>query len=101
MSKETSLKLFEDKQIRTFWDENKEKWYISVIDVIQVLTETERPRKYWSDLKTKLKPLATAELEKLKDLKRKHLESLGIPTSGDIVIESWDFHASFRFSLKK
>lgn len=71
MSKETSLKLFEDKQIRTFWDENKEKWYISVIDVIQVLTETERPRKYWSDLKTKLKKEGSQLSENIGQLKLK------------------------------
>lgn len=50
-----SVRLFEDKQVRTVWNEELEKWYISIIDVIKVLTGTERPRKYWSDLKNKLK----------------------------------------------
>jgi len=54
MSKETSIKIFEAKQIRSIWNEAEEKWYFSVIDVIGILTESPRPRKYWSALKTKL-----------------------------------------------
>jgi len=48
-----NIKLFEDKKVRSHWDAEKEKWYISIIDVIEILTETDRPRKYWSDLKFK------------------------------------------------
>lgn len=48
------IKLFESKKIRTQWDEERESWFFSVIDVIEALTGTDRPRKYWSDLKTKL-----------------------------------------------
>ena len=54
MTKETALKLFEQKQIRSQWDEEQEKWYFSIVDVIEILTDTDRPRKYWNDLKTKL-----------------------------------------------
>jgi len=49
------LKLFEQQKVRTHWDEKEEKWYFSVIDVIELLTGTDRSRKYWNDLKTKLK----------------------------------------------
>ncbi|MES2284622.1 MAG: Bro-N domain-containing protein [Bacteroidota bacterium] len=49
-----SIKLFESKKIRSSWNEDEEKWYFSVIDVIEVLTGSPRPRKYWSALKTKL-----------------------------------------------
>ena len=49
------LKLFEQQKVRTHWDEIEEKWYFSVIDVIELLTGTDRSRKYWNDLKTKLK----------------------------------------------
>ncbi len=52
--KKSEIKLFEEKKVRTLWDSEKEVWYISVIDVIEVLTGTDRPRKYWNDLKTKL-----------------------------------------------
>jgi hypothetical protein len=50
----SDIKLFETKKVRTHWDEEKELWYFSVIDVIEALTGTDRPRKYWSDLKAKL-----------------------------------------------
>ena len=46
MKKETSIQLFEAKQIRSSWSEEEQKWYFSVIDVIEVLTGTDRPRKY-------------------------------------------------------
>jgi hypothetical protein len=55
MTKETAIKLFNDKQIRTIWDNEQEKWYFSIVDVIGVLTESFNPRKYWSVLKTRLK----------------------------------------------
>jgi hypothetical protein len=49
MNKETAIKLFEEKQVRSVWDAEQEKWYISIVDVIEILTGTDRPRKYWSD----------------------------------------------------
>lgn len=55
MTKENAIKLFEDKQVRSVWDEDAEKWYISIVDVVEVLTESPNPRKYWSVLKTRLK----------------------------------------------
>jgi prophage antirepressor-like protein len=55
MTKETSIKLFEEKKVRTVWDEEKEEWYFSVVDVVEVLTNSSNPRKYWSVLKTRLK----------------------------------------------
>lgn len=54
MTAETAIKIFESKKIRTHWDETEEKWYFSVIDVVEILTESPRPRKYWNALKTKL-----------------------------------------------
>ena len=44
-----SIQLFEDKAIRTAWDEEKEEWYFSVVDVVGVLTNSENPRRYWSE----------------------------------------------------
>jgi hypothetical protein len=55
MESKAAIKIFEEKQVRSIWNEGEEKWYFSVVDVIQILTESERPRKYWSDLKSKLK----------------------------------------------
>ena len=54
-SKENSIVLFNDKQIRRVWNEEKEEWFFSIIDVIAILTESANPRKYWSVLKTRLK----------------------------------------------
>lgn len=71
MSKERTIKLFEHKQVRTHWDEEKELWLISVIDVIEALTGTDRPRKYWNDLKTKLKKEGSEVSEKIGQLKLK------------------------------
>ena len=48
------VKLFEQQKVRTHWDEKDEKWYFSVVDVIQILTDSKNPRRYWSDLKRKL-----------------------------------------------
>lgn len=50
----SNIKLFQSQQIRSHWDAEKEKWYFSVIDIIQALTGSDRPRKYWNDLKKKL-----------------------------------------------
>ena len=50
MSKQTELKIFDDKQIRTFWDSEKEKWFVSITDVIAVLTESINPNVYWRKL---------------------------------------------------
>lgn len=69
MTKETTIKLFEEKQVRTFWDAGQENWYFSIIDVIEILTETDRPRKYWSDLKAKLKKEGSELSEKIGQLK--------------------------------
>ena len=55
MSKETAIKLFNEKRIRTHWDEEEEKWYFSVVDVISVLTESVDPTAYWRKLKQRLK----------------------------------------------
>ena len=50
----SNIKLFESQKIRSIWDAEQEKWYFSVVDIIEVLTESPRPRKYWNALKTKL-----------------------------------------------
>jgi len=54
MTKETSIKLFESKQIRVHWDKEAQKWYFSIIDILKTLTGSSNPRRYWSDLKRKL-----------------------------------------------
>jgi len=71
METNTSIKLFESKKIRTHWDETEEKWYFSVIDIVEVLTESPRPRKYWNALKTKLQQEGSELSHKLGQLKMK------------------------------
>ena len=55
MTKETAIKLFQDHRVRVQWDDELEKWYFSIVDIIGVLTDSPNPRKYWSVLKTRLK----------------------------------------------
>lgn len=55
MNKETAIKLFEEKQVRTLWDDVQEKWYISIVDVIGILTDSKDPNAYWRKLKQRLK----------------------------------------------
>ena len=55
MTKENAIRLFQDHQVRVQWNDKQEKWFFSIIDVIEVLTDSPRPRKYWNALKTKLK----------------------------------------------
>jgi hypothetical protein len=62
-------KFFEKKIIRTAWNEQEEEWYFSIVDVVGVLTESERPRKYWSDLKKKLQQEGCEVSEKIGHLK--------------------------------
>ena len=63
------IKIFENKNVRTVWDVEEEDWYFSVVDVIEVLTETDRPRKYWNDLKKKLSVEGSELSEKIGQLK--------------------------------
>ena len=51
----TDIKLFEEKTVRTHWDENAEEWYFSVVDVVEVLTESANPRDYWFKMKQRVK----------------------------------------------
>lgn len=55
MNQQNAIQIFEDKKVRTLWDTEQEKWYFSIVDTIEVLTESPNARKYWSVLKTRLK----------------------------------------------
>ncbi len=67
--KNNKIQLFEDKRIRTAWDEEKEEWLFSIVDVIEVLAGTDNPRRYWSDLKRKMKAEGSQLYEKIVQLK--------------------------------
>ena len=69
LSKTVGITVFEGKKIRRHWDEKSEKWYFAITDIIEVLTQTYRPRKYWNDLKAKLKSEGSEVSEKIGQLK--------------------------------
>ena len=69
MENNFAIQLFENKKVRIVWDAEKEKYYFSVVDIIEVLTDSPRPRKYWSALKTKLKEEGNETSHKLGQLK--------------------------------
>lgn len=55
MTKENAIKLFQDQRVRVHWNDEQEKWFFSIVDIVGILTESPNPRKYWSVLKTRLK----------------------------------------------
>lgn len=71
---EKQVQLFQDRRIRAVWDEDAEEWYFSIIDVIDVLTDSENPRRYWSDLKKKLKSEGSQLYEKIVQLRMKAVD---------------------------
>lgn len=69
MQENKSIALFQDKEIRRQWDDEKELWYFSVIDIIEALTESSVPKRYWSDLKMKMHKEGSEAYEKIVRLK--------------------------------
>jgi hypothetical protein len=69
MKNSNSIILFNQKQVRRHWDEDNELWYFSIIDVIEILTDSSIPKRYWSDLKKKLKKEGSEVYEKIVQLK--------------------------------
>ena len=69
MTQKQALHLFEDKKVRTLWDEEQEKWYFSIVDTIKVLTGSTIPKRYWSDLKKKLSKEGSQLYENIVQLK--------------------------------
>lgn len=51
----SSIKLFESKKVRSYWDTEKETWYFSIIDVVEILTNSINPRDYWFKMKVRVK----------------------------------------------
>src|SRR3989338_3692460 len=80
MEQNHSIKLFEDKRVRVQWDQQKEKWYFSIVDVIEILTGSSIPRRYWSDLKIKLNGEGFESYEKIVQLKLVSSDGKGYET---------------------
>ncbi|MDE6369539.1 MAG: Bro-N domain-containing protein [Muribaculaceae bacterium] len=71
MTKKNIIQLFNERKVRTVWDSDTEEWYFSVVDVVEILTDSENPRRYLSDLKRKLKKEGSEVYEKIVQLKLK------------------------------
>ena len=71
MAQEETIKLFEGKQVRYVWDDEQGKYFFSIVDIIQVLTDSPRPRKYWNALKTKLQAEGSEVSQNMGQLKMK------------------------------
>ena len=71
MTKKQEIKLFEDKKVRTAWDDEKEKWYFSIVDVCEVLTDSKDPQAYWRKLKQRLKDEGNETVTNCQALKMK------------------------------
>ncbi len=50
MEERNSIQIFNEKEVRTLWDEDAEKWFVSIVDVVYILTGSVNPRKYWSEV---------------------------------------------------
>ena len=64
MTQKQAIQLFEERKVRTVWDDASETWYFSVIDVVGILTDSPDPKRYWSVLKSRIKKEGGGELEK-------------------------------------
>ena len=71
MTVKYSIRFYKDKEVRAIWDEENSKWWFSVIDIVWILSESDRPRKYWFDLKSKLESEKSEVSEKIGQLKMK------------------------------
>lgn len=71
MTKANQIQVFDERRVRTVWDDETEEWYFSVVDVVGVLTDSENPRRYLSDLKRKLKKEGSEVYENIVQLKLK------------------------------
>ena len=74
MTKQQALKLFEEKKVRTVWDDEQEKWYFSIVDVVSILTESTDGRKYWNKLKQRLKEEGNETVTNCHQLKMKSVD---------------------------
>ena len=80
MTQKHKIQLFEDKKIRTVWDDELEEWYFSIVDVCEVLTESENPQVYWRVLKSRLKKEGNETVTNCNALKLKATDGKRRPT---------------------
>ena len=90
------IRVFENKEVRSVWDAEREEWYFSIVDIIEVLTDSKNPRRYWSDLKIKMRDEEGSEqlYEKIVQLKMK------APDGKMRETDTTDIEGIFRISVK-
>ena len=100
---QNNLTLFENKKIRYVWNTDEEDWYFSVVDIVEVLTETDRPRKYWNDLKKKLTEEGSQLSDNIGQLKMIFLMSPNLKIcnnqKGSTPPESMDLHEHYDITV--
>ena len=74
MTQKESIKLFEEKKVRTVWDDEREKWYFAIVDVVAVLTDSKDPSAYWRKLKQRLKEEGNETVTNCHSLKMRALD---------------------------
>lgn len=74
MNNQDAIKIFEEKEVRTLWDEDKEEWFVSIVDVVSILTESKNPQAYWRKLKQRLKEEGNETVTNCHGLKMKALD---------------------------
>jgi len=90
MTRKDALKLFEDKKVRTLWDGEQEKWFLSIVDVISVLTESENPQVYWRVLKKRLLAEGNQTVTNCNGLKMQAPDGkMRLTDVADVVLKSW------------
>ena len=87
MKNDYQIVTFKDRKIRRQWDEKEEKWYFSVIDVIEALTDSTIPKRYWSDLKNKLKNEGSQVYEKIVQLKFIASERWKVKIDSEVIVQ--------------
>ncbi len=91
MKKENSIILFNQKKVRRYWDEEKEQWYFSIIDVIAILTESINPQAYWRKLKERLKKEGNESVTNCHALKMRAADGKMRFTDEWLQRSRWDF----------
>ena len=90
MTKKEIIKLFDEKKVRTVWDDKEEKWYFSIVDVVEILTDSKDPQAYWRKLKQRLKKEGNETVTNCHSLKMR--ASDGKMRMTDVAVLSNPFH---------
>ncbi|MCF6309227.1 MAG: hypothetical protein L3J19_01950 [Sulfurimonas sp.] len=117
MNQQDAIKIFEEKQVRTLWDEDQEEWYVSIVDVIEILAESKNPQAYWRKLKQRLKEEGNETVTNCHGLKMKAAdgkmrltdewkdkgvqEGLEFATLTDIITKTWADKTSKEYKILK